>query len=79
MNWDEERKKIEQLIQANIDWNSEEIQFHEELLEILDASANKSSFLRKASREANDHPNIWLRDNLVNSINELKTVESIYN
>lgn len=77
MKWIEKRGKIEQLINANLDWQYEETQFYEKLLKILDTSTNQVSFMRKASREANVYTNPWFRDDLLEFVNTLENTESI--
>jgi len=77
MSWNGERGKIEQFIEANLNWWDEEARFWEKLLEILDTAATKDSFLEKTRREAQINPNPWLRDDLVKFVSTLERVENV--
>jgi hypothetical protein len=71
MRWKEEREKLEQVIESNIDWRWEEMQFGETLLDMLRDVPNKESFMRKARRVARAHPDPWIRDELFTFVDNL--------
>ena len=75
--WDEEIEKIEQLIDASIDWRDEEIQFLEKLHGVLYKAPTKKLFLEKANRMVEEHPNPWLRDDLAEFVDALNGAERI--
>ena len=80
MEWNnEERAKIAQLIEANLDWCDEETRFLEKLLGILDTAASEDLFLEKAKQEAENYPNPWLISDLIKLVDTLKEAEYIVN
>jgi hypothetical protein len=71
MEWEEEREKLEQIIESNIEWAEEEIRFWEMLLDLLQEAATKEPFLKESMRKAEEYPNPWIRDKLCAFVDNL--------
>ena len=77
MRWDEEKERIEELIQATLNCWNEEAMFAKKLLKILDRARGKNLFLDKARQEAEGWPNPWLRDDLVGFLDMIESGDDV--
>jgi hypothetical protein len=69
MEWD--RKEIREMIEANIDWWWEEMEFAKTLLGIVQRTPTKEAFMSAAMSEAKKHYDPWIRDELCSFIHHL--------
>lgn len=74
MAWNEEAEEIRELVEANLNYCEDEASFYERLLEILDSSISKVSFLEEAERHAN-RCSPWLHDKLFEFLNAIEKSE----
>lgn len=68
MAWDNEQVKIEQVINARLDWCEEEARFWEELEDLVGKASSRSSFLKKAKLVAEELTNPLLCNELVQAL-----------
>lgn len=64
MRWRKEKQRIADELESWIDCTSQEIDFVEELLEILDKSSSKAEFKEAAQRNLKVYPNAWIIEEL---------------
>ena len=64
MRWTKEKERITDGLESWIDCTSEEIDFVEELLEILDKSSSMTEFKEAAQRNLKVCPNPWIIEEL---------------
>lgn len=64
MRWTEEKETIADELESWIDCTLQEIDFAEELLEILDKSSSKVKFEEAAQRNLKVCPNPWIIEEL---------------
>ena len=69
MEW--EKEELRELIESNIDWWWEEMEFAKTLLDVLDKSPTREAFVSSAMSEAGEYYDPWIRDDLCSFIRSL--------
>lgn len=69
MEW--KKDEFEEIIESNIDWWWEEMEFAKSLLGILQKAPTKEAFMSSAMRAAKEHYDLWIRDDLCSFVDNL--------
>ncbi len=69
MDWAKE--ELEEEIESNIDWWWEKMEFAKSLLDILQKAPTREAFISHAMREAKEHYDVWIRDDLCAFVSNL--------
>ena len=69
MEW--EKDEFEEIIESNIDWWWEEMEFAKSLLDILQKAPTKEAFISSAMSEARKYYDPWIRDDLCSFVDNL--------
>ncbi len=69
MEW--KKDEFEEIIESNIDWWWEEMEFAKSLLDILQKAPTKEAFISSAMSEARKHYDPWIRDDLCSFVDNL--------
>jgi hypothetical protein len=64
MRWTREKERITDELESWIDCTSQEINFVEKLLELLDKSSSKVEFKEASQRNLKGYPNPWIVEEL---------------